>query len=501
MQRVSGSRNAWPLLGPVATRALERAAQAALAPHTLMQRAGAAIARLAQAIAPHAPSVQLWCGPGNNGGDGLEAAMWLARAGRRVRVVLLADAGRLPTDAAASLQRAREAGVPIIDRVGAAGVLDDEALQVDALLGLGSNRAPAGALAEAAALLQADSHRLVLAIDQPSGLDVATGTVLGPVAVHASHTLALLSLKPGLFTGAGRDHAGELWFDPIGVEGQAASADAWLADALDPLDAQPRAHASHKGSFGDVEVIGGAPGMAGAALLAARAALAAGAGRVYLRVLDAGFRMPDSQQPELMYRAPTGGSSAGSHGTVLLCGCGGGDAVAPLLPAALSNAGRLVLDADALNAVAGDPMLGTLLGARAARGLTTVLTPHPLEAARLLGTSAAAVQADRLAATAALCERTRAIVVLKGSGSVVAAPGRLPSINPTGNAALATAGTGDVLAGWLAGRWAAGGAQASDVDAARAVALAATYRHGLAAHGALTPLRASALIERLHALG
>jgi hydroxyethylthiazole kinase-like uncharacterized protein yjeF len=180
-----------------------------------------------------------------------------------------------------------------------------------------------------------------------------------------------------------------------------------------------------------------------------------------------------------------------------VCGCGGGDAVHAALPPLLSHAARLVLDADALNALAADPALSPLLLARAGRGLATLLTPHPLEAARLLHTSSAAVQHDRLAAARQLSADTGATVLLKGSGTVIAAPDGRLLINPTGNAALATAGTGDVLAGWAAGLW----AQQPEAAAAD-IAAAAAWQHGRAAdRHALSvgsgPLRAADLIEAL----
>ena len=162
------------------------------------------------------------------------------------------------------------------------------------------------------------------------------------------------------------------------------------------------------------------------------------------------------------------------------------------LPTLLAHAKQLVIDADALNAIAGDTALQALLLARSARGHPTVLTPHPLEAARLLTISAAEVQADRLAAANALVARYGAVVVLKGSGSIVAAPAALPSINPTGNGRLATSGTGDVLAGWIGGFW----AQGKD---ARTVAIAAVWQHGWAAQctSGDGPLRAADLIEAM----
>jgi hydroxyethylthiazole kinase-like uncharacterized protein yjeF len=234
--------------------------------------------------------------------------------------------------------------------------------------------------------------------------------------------------------------------------------------------------------------------MAGAAVLAARAALAAGAGRVHVDLLDDGALALDLGRPELMFRPTDRRGSLPAHATVV-AGCGGGDAIAAHLPALFHDAARLVLDADALNAIAADPSLAVRLAARAAHGRPTVLTPHPLEAARLLGTVTATVQGNRLAAARELAELHRCTVVLKGSGSVVASPDHPLVVNPSGNAALATAGTGDVLAGWLAGRWAATGQAAPDV------ACAAVWEHGHAAdRQPATLLRAADLIEALHTL-
>jgi len=186
-----------------------------------------------------------------------------------------------------------------------------------------------------------------------------------------------------------------------------------------------------------------------------------------------------------------GGGEAIERSTVV-CGCGGGDAVRAALPRLIALAARLVLDADALNAIAADPALQTMTIARAARSRATILTPHPLEAARLLGATTGQVQVDRLGAARALAERFGAVVVLKGSGSVIAAPGELPRINATGNASLATGGTGDVLAGWIGGRWLPA---ASAFD----VATQGVVEHGAAAEpdrpGAL---RAADLVERLY---
>jgi hydroxyethylthiazole kinase-like uncharacterized protein yjeF len=239
-------------------------------------------------------------------------------------------------------------------------------------------------------------------------------------------------------------------------------------------------------------------------MLAGRAALAAGAGRVFLGMLEPNTVSADPNQPELMHRqAAQWHSGAVFEQATVVCGCGGGDAVRRHLAVVLHHAARLVLDADALNAVATDPMLVQLLRARCQRRQPTVLTPHPLEAARLAGMDAAAVQADRLTVAQQLAERFGAVTVLKGSGTVVAAPGQLPAINTSGNARLATAGTGDVLAGWLGGLWAQ---QAEDASLATAhtVARAAVWLHGRAAElgcaepGALRmPLLASQLIAHM----
>lgn len=490
-----GSGRRWPLFDVAASRRLEAAAAERLPPHTLMQRAGLATARLGLALAPYARTVWIAAGPGNNGGDGFEAAMHLARAGRSVTVHALGDPAQRPLDATTSLRRAQDAGVRIVD--GGAPPLAD--LDIDALLGLGATRAPQGALLEAIRALNSRSGPC-LAVDVPSGLASDTGALLGVEAVCATHTLALLSLKPGLWTAQGRAHAGALWLDPIGCEGHWATVPprAWLAGADDATAlAEPRGHEGHKGRYGDVVVIGGAPGMSGAAVLAARAAVAAGAGRVFLAPLDPQVGGHDPQAPELMVRPQLWRAQpAALDGATVVCGCGGGTVVREALPTVLSRSARLVLDADALNAIAADPALSIQLEARARAGRPTVLTPHPLEAARLLGLpDAATVQADRLAAAETLCARTGAVVLLKGSGSVVAAPERTPHLNPTGDARLASAGTGDVLAGWIGGLWSA---TRSD---AFAVACASAWLHGRAVDGtsATRPLRASRLIDRMAA--
>jgi hydroxyethylthiazole kinase-like uncharacterized protein yjeF len=477
MQRIAPGPS-HPLFTAAATRTLEAAAAAALPPHTLMQRAGLATARLALALAPHARTYWIACGPGNNGGDGLEAALHLRQWGKTPLVSWLGSPETAPADARASHARALDAGVQFVAEPPA-----DCDCAIDALLGTGASRAPQGAMAQSIARLNA-LDAPVLAVDLPSGLGADTGNAAGP-CVHARHTLSLLTLKPGLYTAQGRDQAGVIWFDDLGVDASAAAPQAHLNATPAAL---LRRHASHKGSYGDVAVFGGAPGMGGAALLAARAALHHGAGRVYVALPDPGMTV-DATQPELMLRAPHALDPAQ---LTVVAGCGGGQQIAAQLPRLLSTAPRLVLDADALNAIAGDSQLATLLRARAARQRQTVLTPHPLEAARLLQSSATAVQHDRLAAAQQLAGSFSCCVVLKGSGTVIAAPGIAPLVNPTGNARLATAGTGDVLAGLIGARLAQG-EQALDAAAA------AVWLHGRVADEwpAGRPLTAGALAQAM----
>lgn len=460
MQRVR-SGPSQPLYSAAATRTLEAALASTLAPHTLMQRAGLATAQLALAIAPHARTYWIACGPGNNGGDGLEAAMHLQQWGKTPLVTWLGTPETAPTDARASHARALAAGVRLVDAPPA-----DCDMCIDALLGTGASRPPEGRLADWIAHINTLSVP-VLAVDLPSGLQADTGTTPGP-CVCASHTLSLLTLKPGLYTAQGHDQTGQVWYESLGAKETSAVPQASLAGA--PA-APARRHATHKGSYGDVAVIGGARGMSGAALLAASAALHHGAGRVYVGLLDESGMALDPTHPELMFRAPAALDVAA---LTVVAGCGGGQAIAAQLPRLLSTAARLVLDADALNSIANDNQLTTLLAARGARQRQTVLTPHPLEAARLLACTTAAVQADRLAAAQQLAQRFGCTVVLKGSGTVIAAPGRLPVINPTGNARLATAGTGDVLAGLIGARLAQG-------ESAFDAACAAVWLHGRAA--------------------
>lgn len=452
-----------PLHGSAASRAIEQAALAHLPPHRLMQRAACSVAALARALQPHARHVWLACGPGNNGGDGLLTAALLRTQLPQTRLTVSwqGNESRLPDDARYALQQARAAGLEFSDRPP-----EDFDLGIDALLGLGGRGLEPGPLADWMQTLQ-QTRATVLCVDLPSGLECDSGAWLNPFEARPAgprHTLSLLTLKPGLFTADGRDAAGQVWLDRLGVAADQLPPDAWLnAPDTEPGPTRQQRHGAHKGSHGDLLVLGGQDvsvdgnGMSGAALLAARAGLQAGAGRVYLGLLGAGPATPalDLLWPELMFR-PAQASAEGelARQATTVCGCGGGQSVRAVLPALLEHSPRLVLDADALNALAQQADWRAQLSRRLARGQHSILTPHPLEAARLLGCDSAQIQSDRLQAARELAQQFQSVVVLKGSGSVIAAPGQIPFINTTGNALLATAGTGDVLAGMVGAYWA-----------------------------------------------
>ena len=479
------------------SRRIEAWALAQHPPFTLMRRAGEAVFKLSVALYPYAQRPWLACGPGHNGGDGLvAAALWQQRlqGQGRVHVTWLGDAQRCSPDTQQALNLALSAGVVLQTQAP-----PDFDVGIDALWGLGLQRPPAGVGADWLQTLQ-NCCQPTLCIDLPSGLHADTGQWLGPSPPQSAgprHTLSLLTLKPGLWTGQGRACSGEIWFDDLGITppNHVASPTAWLQGST--ADNRPRMtqHLAHKGTHGDVWVLGGQwphrhqPGMVGAAWLAARAALRSGAGRVYVRTLEAeasaAESMPgmaiDPLYPEIMHRPrlPIGQDPVVGNATVV-CGCGGGQQVAAWLPHLMAQAPALVLDADALNALAADAGLLRTLNKRQHRGLATVLTPHPLEAARILGVSVNEVQQHRLDAAQTLAHQTGAVVVLKGSGTVVSATGQTPIINPTGNALLATAGSGDVLAGMLGATLAAH--HRLSTPALQALCAHTVFAHGLKAN-------------------
>lgn len=445
-------------------RALETAAQARRPDPPLMERAGLAAAELARSMLAGGQRVLVVAGPGNNGGDAFVVARHLKSWWYDVTVLFAGRETKLAPDAAEALARWRSIGGTTTDRW-PKGARPD--LIVDGLFGISLERPIEGVPAELV-LRMNGSGVPVLALDIPSGLHADTGRVLG-TAVVANRTATFIALKPGLLTLEGPDHAGELHVFDLDLEMPDTLSGHLLDASVLHSALQPRKANSHKGSYGNAGIVGGGEGMVGAALLAGRAALKLGAGRTYVGCLDGAT--VDPAQPELMLR-PAAEVVALDGLSVLGVGPGLGQSAAAraLVAAAIAREVPLLLDADALNLVAGEATLATAVTHRSA---DTLLTPHPAEAARLLGIATADVQKDRVTSALQLAERFHAAVVLKGAGSVCALPNGQWFINPTGNAGLASAGMGDVLAGIIVALMAQGCPPV-------AALLAGVHLHGLA---------------------
>jgi hydroxyethylthiazole kinase-like uncharacterized protein yjeF len=471
------------LFGTAGIRALEAAAYRSLEPFALMARAGEAAADWLQTRAPHG-HVLFVAGPGNNGGDALVAATVMHLAGRAVTVWLAADPAKLPDDARRAWTEACAANVPIEYLHATASVPAAATAIVDGLFGVGLARPLTGLHAALVETINA-SGLPIYALDIPSGLNGDTGQPPAPesLVIQARATITFLAVKPGLLTGNGRDAAGDIALADLQAAQPAydgvIEADAFINTPARWLAHVPRRrHNGHKGTYGSVAIVGGGAGMVGAPLLSARGALYLGAGKVHVVSLAADAPRVDPAQPELMLHTlgafDLGDMQALAVGPGMGTGKESEAALAHLLDRMLSAHTPAVFDADALNCFAKTPALLARLTQLAGSGVPLVLTPHPLEAARLLHTDAYAVQQDRLAAAKALVNRTGAVVALKGSGTVIAAPGMPPAINPTGNGGLATGGTGDVLTGMI-------GALLAQGMGAREAALAAVWLHGRAA--------------------
>jgi hydroxyethylthiazole kinase-like uncharacterized protein yjeF len=455
------------------TAELRRVEQAALKgskPAPLMARAGLAAAELARTLAGDSGKpILIVAGPGNNGGDALVVARHLKTWWHTVVVVCPAGAAKFTGDAAVALKDWQHAGGTLTDAIPA---LQDWALVIDGLFGIGLQRDLTG---DYAALVEYINNldAPVLALDLPSGLDADTGRVLG-CAIEADHTITFIALKPGLLTLDGPDHCGMLHVADLGLTDAVAAAPhgVLIADGVLHHLLPQRPFNSHKGTYGSAGIIGGAQGMAGAALLAGRAALKCGAGRVYVGLLDNNALLVDPLQTELMLR-PADGVLRLDHLTALAVGPGLGDGpdAAEYLDWTLEQEAPLVLDADALNLAAAFNAIKDKLKQRVT---TTVLTPHPAEAARLLGSDTATVQDNRIAAALLLARECKAGVVLKGCGSICAWPDGHWAINTSGNPGMASAGMGDVLTGIVVALLAQG------VDERHALT-ASVYLHGVAA--------------------
>lgn len=462
-----------PLFDAAALRTLEAQAAAALGgdDFELMRRAGQAAWRYLLEHWPQAQRIVIACGPGNNGGDGYVLARHALVSGRDVRVVA-SETGAPQRPAAARAQAEYlDAGGRVLGIEGFA----EADLVVDALFGIGLSRAPAGA---AAALIEAiDAARVpVLALDAPSGIDADTGH-RPSIAVRASRTLQFIAAHAGLVTGEALDHAGATDIAALDVPAAAWAGVAPMAGWLRPAALAdllpPRPRNSHKGRHGHVLCVGGDAGMGGAIVLCAQAALRSGAGLVSVATRAAHVPALLARSPECMAAAiedVRDGDRLFERASVIAIGpgLGMGDWGRGLLDRAFASGKPLVLDADALNLLADSP-----------RGLRdAVLTPHPGEAARLLGMDVAQIQADRYSAARKLAQAFDCSVVLKGAGSIVAAPGRMPEAIGAGNPGMAVGGMGDVLTGTIAALRAQG---LDAFDAARCGALLHAHAGDIAA--------------------
>jgi len=435
----------------------------------LMERAGLAAAQIAHDLRGDSRDGALVvAGPGNNGGDAFVVARYLKAWWTKVDVVSASDAGKLSAKAKAAFTAWHDCGGTVLTAVPAN---QKWGLVVDGLFGIGLQRDLDG---EFAVLVNTINNidAPVLALDVPSGLDADNGRVLG-CAVRADHTATFVALKPGLLTLDGPDYCGQIHLCPLDIDAPTLCKPSGMliGNGIIGKILPARRANSHKGDYGSIGIIGGARGMTGAAVLAARAALKLGAGRVYVGLLDGNAPTYDPLQPELMVRP----MNEVLELPLSCIACGPGLGQSPdahyAVKAALQTALPLVVDADALNLIATSTTLQKTTSQRVA---PTLLTPHPAEAARLLGCTTAEIQADRVKAACEIATRYRAFSVLKGSGSVCALPDGKWFINTTGNPGMASAGMGDVLTGIIVALI----GQGAEVKNAL---LAAVHLHGAAA--------------------
>ena len=451
---------------------LEMRAANQLGADTLMKRAGAAAAELIMKRLEDAGveqrRVTLLVGPGNNGGDALACACELREKGAVVNVVL--PGGRRPTSALAlaQLERWTQAGGTTYDDPYMTEKAD---CVVDGLFGTGLAKPITGDYLDAVLWFN-ERQALKVSLDIPSGLNPVTGHWTGSYpGCSADVTITFLCVKSGLYMCEGADAAGEIVLNELDVSVPLSPLSVIGTDEF-PRVLRPRVKNSHKGDYGSVAVIGGTDGMIGASILAARAALISGAGRVTLECRAEHAPHVDMVYPEIMF-ATKPVNLEDFDAIVLGCGLGTSAEAKARVIEALNCQKPLILDADALNIIAADIKLQDMVLARRA---PTVLTPHPGEAARLLRRDTAGVTAERVAACRELAVQTGAIVVLKGAGTVISMRSSRTWINPTGSPMLATGGSGDVLAGMIGAMFAQG------YDMVESV-LAAVYFHGLSAEG------------------
>ncbi len=456
-------------MNPLFTTARIRAIEQSHSTEGLMEKAGLAAATLAKELAIDGLPILILAGPGNNGGDALVAARLLKLDWFDIDVVFTGAAEKLPQDAHAAHAAWLDAGGETRSDIPAGRKYG---LIIDGLFGIGLKRD----LDPRHATLVDTVNRMdvsVLALDIPSGLCADSGRVLGN-AIIADHTLTFLGLKPGLCTLDGPDHAGMVHSTDLGVpvlSDPDQPDQGWLVNTAPALPL-PRLRNSHKGSFGSLGILGGTDAMVGAALLAGRAALLTGAGRVYCGLLADNAPSVDAGQPELMLRTIDSLLNL-DHLTAFVVGPGMGrdERAASTLRRAILQPLPMVLDADALHLMAQYEEIRQLW---CSRTQPHIITPHPGEAAAMLGCSIADIQSDRVASALGLAITFNTIAVLKGCGSVIATPDGRWFINASGNAGLSSAGMGDVLAGII------GALLAQGMDALDATLLG-VYLHGAAA--------------------
>jgi ADP-dependent NAD(P)H-hydrate dehydratase / NAD(P)H-hydrate epimerase len=486
---------------------------------TLMENAGRSVAEFMQSRFSNLARrrIVVLCGKGNNGGDGFVVARHLLKMGAKPSVYFIGDPREVKGDAAANLRRWKKVGKLLVDRgTGAGGwlPLSSDAIVVDALLGTGVRGVVEGRLREVIAGLNSrDAGCTVVSVDIPSGLHADTGDVEG-AAIVADYTITFTAPKPGMVSGAGGSHVGELSVRQIGsppalIEETGKGKLRWSEAAEFGAFAIPRKAAGNKGDYGHALVVAGSVGKSGAAVLSSWAALRTGAGLVTVATPEPALPIVAAHTPEIMTE-PLAATTAGT----VSARCLEGGLFASLLKgkraltigpglsthaetqqfvrAVLGNRSvPVVLDADGLNAFA-----GRASELKHADGMLCV-TPHPGEMARLLGCTVKEVQARRVEIAFQSATDWNAIVILKGSGTVIAARGGSAFINSTGNPGMATGGTGDVLTGILAGLT----AQYGTADWQRLLAFG-VYLHGLAgdiayADGGEAPLIASDLIRAI----
>jgi NAD(P)H-hydrate epimerase len=424
----------------------------------LMKRAARAAFELLLERFPAPELISVYCGSGNNGGDGYVLAALAAQRKLPVRVICVTAPADLAGAARQAYEFALQEGVAI-ESFGQA-TAPRHGVIVDALLGIGARGAPYGEFAQAIAQIN-QCHLPVLALDLPSGLHPDTGAVAGAV-VEASLTITFIGTKRGLVTGRGPAVCGELVLanleiaDAIYDQVPASAKRLQLNDLTTLLE--PRAADAHKGDFGHVMVIGGDLSYGGAALMAAEAAARTGAGKVSVATRPEHVSAILARRPEIMACAVVSGQELEpllARATLLVVGPGLGRTPwsEQMLQQSIKSGLPLVLDADALNILAEGRVVPV---ANHQQHSPWLFTPHPAEAARLLGITTAEVQADRFAAVRAISDRYRASVILKGAGSLVAALDGRVGVVTDGNPGMASGGMGDVLAGILGGLMAQG---------------------------------------------